>query len=1646
MAGPIARAYVTITADASSLGREIEIELRKAFAGIDRLADRSAREISQSFARAARDSRAALEQIDPRFADLRREAGEAGERMQAEFQVAAARINQILDTLGERSLDDLGGDAKKAAIEVENALRAAALAASQALSLIGEGAFRDLEGDARVAATEVTNTLLRAAAIADAGLGRIGEGVFEELHVDAVAVSREIQSAFAKTSAISRQSLRDIGGEGFLGVAADAQVAAERMVIAFSEAAQEIDAALDASIEIDTNKLVAQVASVGPRAAVAAEAVGNEVGAGIDHGATNFLHGFGKSLARSIGVATAFAAGTAGVAFVGLGIKISSEFQRIEVGLQSLISSAKGISFEAAKDGIDGLLRSVQNLALTTPFAFKGLAENVQQLLAAGRSVATVIEDARALGGVAALLGGRPEDLHFVIRAIAQINSSRRVYQQDLNQIVQRLPGFNSRLELTFQAGAKAAGLEADEIGRIRKEGLNSEKALGLIAKGEQLVASGAVSGAEGVDLLIQAFAQFPGAQESLERFARSLQGQLEHVKEVFDISLRDGFAPLNEFLVGGGTFAGGQVIGSFLARVADGVRDGVKQIGLGVTEGFKFVATDVVQLVRDVAPVIGSVFAAIARFAKPIVDSLRDFFSLNGDRLGAALRNVGDALGRISAAGLSGLLDVLTALIPVIDIVATTINAIPEPLLEMVGLAIALKQAFGPLVSIFTASATAIGGIGRSVGAIIDLARDAAGFVSLLVTQVVALAAAENISNISALGQVLGSFGSQIGATIGALGPAGVIAGAFAGIAVVGVNAFIQARDRAAEFNHEVQEIGDSLQLVVDGQLDLQNALKASADTTFKDIIGPDELKGLKDMGIELADLTGSIAKTGDALVPLAATAKRFGIDSTDALKDLAKALERGGSDKRFADLAKSIGLSQGELSDLVLEVDEFGRATEKAAGKKLREEFNQTGDDIDRLKGKYGSASAALQALADIRTERLQAALKNLTLGEGLADGVQEARDAFAALQQTLDDLQFPDALSKVKGIGLGDAANAVASAIVQGLDNAEALKSVLDALGVSVVDVGTVTDAAVQVITDRITELGTVFSRLAFPSALAPIDEFTEGLKSKFASGAEAVAAFTTNYNNLLDAMVGEQKNLLKILNADLDDNIEEFVDAVVKGVQGTPDGATFIAGIADLIGKPEDLNNVFAPIIARVGALGNQVGVDLVHALEAGKITFNDLVSLTPAEIQAKLDGIAAAVDAGKQKIVDSVGGLHAAVDTIGEVAGGRISPEDRLGETGGGGAPTASATVDAAIGDVVAPAKTAAEQAVQTFTETATAGFTASAPLVSTALTGSLSSAFALVGITLTVQAAVLQARFAGEGTTIGTAFGTGFGVGATAQSGAIGTQIASALASSLADGFASSIGVVVSAVGRLTAALRAQLVGGILVATAVAVATYTTGLEPMGPAGTTAGANAGRAFTDALRATLVGGILIAAIAAQGALASQFGGLAGLMTALGLTVGIAFGNGIAQGIRAAIDTIRIAAQTAAVAASNAARSSLRISSPSKVGIEIGQFFGRGMAIGVRDLVGDVANAGRALAGAAVQNTNLSVPALSAPSFGAGGSATSGSGAQQAVQVVTEPHQNFNFQVDRVFTADPEAFANAAHHRIARRVTSGGFKSK
>jgi tape measure domain-containing protein len=249
--------------------------------------------------------------------------------------------------------------------------------------------------------------------------------------------------------------------------------------------------------------------------------------------------------------------------------------------------------FAGSAENAEKLLEKLQNFAARTPFNFKDLLGTTQQMMAMGVEAKDLLPRLTAIGDAAAGLGGSPEILQRIQRALGQIQAKGRVQSEELMQLA--------------EVGVPAYQYMADVIGGTIPQALN------MMKKGE-IDAATAVTG------ILDGLAKDFGGM--MEQQSKTMMGALSTVQDFVQMTVaqigRPIFDALRETMLNVADFLSSKEMQEGAANLAKNISNGMKQAGEVIGKFLKVVGPTLESLVGnmyDLARAIGNGIGASKPF-----------------------------------------------------------------------------------------------------------------------------------------------------------------------------------------------------------------------------------------------------------------------------------------------------------------------------------------------------------------------------------------------------------------------------------------------------------------------------------------------------------------------------------------------------------------------------------------------------------------------------------------------------------------------------------------------------------------------------------------------------------------------------------------------------------------------------------------------------------------------------------------------------------------------------------------------------------------------------------------------------------------------------------------------------------------------
>ena len=462
-----------------------------------------------------------------------------------------------------------------------------------------------------------------------------------------------------------------------------------------------------------------------------------------------------RTVRRLIGVVAgaqigqAFTRLTGGIA--GFAIQAVGQIENLETGLKGLNQELVG-----ASPATDQFLKDLKSIALQSTISFDTLASSAQKFRAtfgAGFDNTGLVQ---TLGDVNSLLGGSTNTFDRAALALTQI-SAKGVQLEEINQLREALPGFDA-----LGAIAEARGIS--------------------VAETFKLIEKRGVTGAEGIEILVKAMEEFPGAAGAMARQAQTLTGSIENLRTVVSFAAASAFGPFGVAVAAAvGILRGASVEGGAIAAVLTNIND-----------VFTDTVNDAMPLLIPAITSLGEAFVILLEGLAPLATRLGPQIAALMPQLAETVPPLTDVFIQLVEATLPLAEIVLPALVVSLEALATVLEMLGPALPVVVTGLIALKVAS-------MAIGLPMGDLTRQLARIPASASLVGPSLSIAAAGVGAFAAATQDGAAQAAGFAAAAGGIAAGfATGGPIGGAVAAAGAFIGLAA---GQFANAKKEAEEF-----------------------------------------------------------------------------------------------------------------------------------------------------------------------------------------------------------------------------------------------------------------------------------------------------------------------------------------------------------------------------------------------------------------------------------------------------------------------------------------------------------------------------------------------------------------------------------------------------------------------------------------------------------------------------------------------------------------------------------------------------------------------------------------------------------------------------------------------------------------------------
>lgn len=757
------------------------------------------------------------------------------------------------------------------------------------------------------------------------------------------------------------------------------------------------------------------------------------------------------------GLAVVLATTTRGLA--AQGVEYNKLQQTSRAALKTLLGGAEEANAQMSK---------LDDFARNSPFSKGVFIQAQQQLIGFGFEAGKVIPTLDAIQNAVAAVGGSNEQISEIVEIMAKIRSSSKITAEDLNQFGER--GLDAATLIGDGMGKTAAQIRED----ITDGALDAGQALDVLTEQMATKFDGAAGNVKGtfagtVDrvkaasrdigaALAQPFVDPNGGGMAVQwgnqvaDVLRAVQRETKPVVDFLVMQAQPAFNGISDALQRAKYSVEGFTISDLESGIA-AVTSRAPAFGalvgaiLGANSGLLQQIPLLGQLVPAINPVAGALIGAAA--ASPeLRDAIIEILGAMSPLIPVA-GEVASLLAGSLATGGRVAADVLEAVAPIVELVATTVAGLPEPLIAA-GVAFVALKTF--------ADTQMWAGIVRG-------AQGAAGGLQTFAQQatIVQRAAAANGDSMTTMGSVATAAGRTVGSAAKSMALAFV--GNPVGLALTAIalavgawsaaNAEAEAKVSAhkqavAEFRSEIN--ATTGQLTEAGQAKLLNNLieDGTADK-------------LKLAGVALSDYTEGVSafeeasgKAVDKLVE-----NQLGLVKTESglkfANETSKAL--GVSLETLTKAAHGSAEAQAEVDDAMQGSSYSAKYLETTLAK-LREQgvnselLTSFYEQQAAIEGASQAAKLYSDEMAEIRASGGDAAVAQRQLEEALGvvrDTAKSAEERLSALKGVLDLLNGGTQSAAEQQIAIQQSINSLADAFMEGKDGAEGYSSaLLDASG--------------------------------------------------------------------------------------------------------------------------------------------------------------------------------------------------------------------------------------------------------------------------------------------------------------------------------------------------------------------------------------------------------------------------------------------------------------------------------------------------------------------------------------------------------------------------------------------------------------------
>lgn len=200
------------------------------------------------------------------------------------------------------------------------------------------------------------------------------------------------------------------------------------------------------------------------------------------------------------GLITGLVAGAATQQLIVNPIGLADQMETATIGFETMFGSL---------DQANAMMDKIKDFAAKTPFDTSGVISSVQQMMRAGWTEDTVMQDMEKIGNAAAAAGQGTEGVQGIVLALQQMKMAGKLNAQDMMQLTNR--GVKG-----WEYVAKAMGKTIPEVRKMSEDGL--------------------IPVDDAIQAIIDGMGEYDGMMDKMSN--RTVSGLMSNLKDTFDIAI----------------------------------------------------------------------------------------------------------------------------------------------------------------------------------------------------------------------------------------------------------------------------------------------------------------------------------------------------------------------------------------------------------------------------------------------------------------------------------------------------------------------------------------------------------------------------------------------------------------------------------------------------------------------------------------------------------------------------------------------------------------------------------------------------------------------------------------------------------------------------------------------------------------------------------------------------------------------------------------------------------------------------------------------------------------------------------------------------------------------------------------------------